>query len=217
MSSFNNPAGPQSRGVYFRRRLLVGLGLLVVILVIVLIVVRPGGETPTGSSSEPATTTTAPATTAPTPSGAASSTPTNAAPAIDGQCAPDDITVTAITDAASYAAGANPLLSLSVVNNADQACTMSVGSDVQEFRITSGEELIWSSKDCQTDPVAATAELEPGVSVATTPFAWNRTASVAGMDCDAERTAVTAEGASYHLEVVLDGAESANTKQFVLN
>ncbi|MCU1406441.1 MAG: hypothetical protein JWQ43_2744, partial [Glaciihabitans sp.] len=143
MASNQNPAGPPSRGVYFRRRLIVGLGLLVVVLVIVLIVVRPGSSTPTTDSTAPATTTTA-----------APQTSTTAPPAADGACAPGDITVTAITDAATYAEGANPLLSLSVVNNGEVPCEMSVGSDVQEYRITSGEDLIWSSKDCQTDPVS---------------------------------------------------------------
>ncbi|MCU1404752.1 MAG: hypothetical protein JWQ43_1055, partial [Glaciihabitans sp.] len=105
----------------------------------------------------------------------------------------------------------------SVVNNGEVPCEMSVGSDVQEYRITSGEDLIWSSKDCQTDPVSATTELEPGTAVSTAPFAWNRTRSVAGGDCEAERESVTAGGASYHLDVILDGIESSESKQFILN
>jgi hypothetical protein len=214
MSTFKNPVGPQSSSVYWRRRLIVGLGALVVILVIVLIVVRPGAG---GSDTDPSSASeTSPAATDDPAEGADGAT-TEAPPAVaEGVCDPADISVVAKTDATTYAEGVSPMLSLSVTNSGDTACLMNVGSDVQEYRITSGEEQIWSSKDCQTDPVALQQELQPGVPVDSTPFAWDRTRSDAAA-CDAERTQVTGAGASYHLSVTIDGVESADTKQFVLN
>jgi hypothetical protein len=219
MSTFKNPVGPQPSKVYWRRRLIVGLGLLAVILVIVLLFVRPGADQTTPSSTGAVTATDEPS--AGTEDGTDAATDSVAPPAegaetTGGTCDPSDITVEAKTDATTYAAGANPMLSLSATNTGEEACTMNVGTDVQEYRITSGEELIWSSKDCQQDPVALQQELAPGTPVDSTPFGWDRTRSDAA-SCDAERTQVTGEGASYHLSVLIDGVESADTKQFVLN
>ena len=219
MSTFKNPVGPQPSKVYWRRRLIVILGLLAVILIVVLLFVRPGADQTTPSSTGAVTATDEPS--AGTEDGTDAVTDPAAPPAegaetTGGTCDPSDITVEAKTDATTYAAGANPMLSLSVTNTGEEACTMSVGTDVQEYRITSGEELIWSSKDCQQDPVTLQQELAPGAPVDSTPFGWDRTRSDAA-SCDAERTQVTGEGASYHLSVLIDGVESADTKQFVLN
>jgi len=214
MSTFKNPVGPQSSSVYWRRRLIVGLGALVVILVIVLIVVRPGAG---GSKADPSSASDTEAVATDDPAEGADDTTAEAPPAAaDGACDPANISVVAKTDATTYAEAVSPMISLSVTNSGDATCLMNVGSDVQEYRITSGEELIWSSKDCQTDPVALQQELQPGVPVDSTPFAWDRTRSDAA-NCEAERTQVTAGGASYHLSVIIDGVESTDTKQFVLN
>jgi hypothetical protein len=214
MSTFRNPVGPQSSSVYWRRRLIVGLGALVVILVIVLIVVRPGAG---GSETDPSSASETSPTATDEPAEGTDEAATETPPAVaEGACDPANISVVAKTDATTYAEGVSPMLSLSVTNSGDAACLMNVGSDVQEYRITSGEEQIWSSKDCQTDPVALQQELQPGVPVDSTPFAWDRTRSDAAA-CDAERTQVTGAGASYHLSVTIDGVESADTKQFVLN
>ena len=208
MSTFKNPVGPQPNSVYWRRRLIVGLGALVVIIVIWMIVARPfsgepaGTTNPTESSTAPADTSTDPAATAP--------------PVADGACNPATISVLPVTDAATYGSDANPLISLSVTNTAAEPCTMNVGTDVQEYIITSGDEQIWSSKDCQSEPAAGTTELQPGVAVTTAPFAWNRTRSDAA-SCDADREQIAAGGASYHLNVILDGVASADSKQFILN
>jgi hypothetical protein len=207
MSTFKNPVGPQPSKVYWRRRLVVGVVLLAVILIAVLIITRPGGSDT--AASPVSTSTSAPA----TDDGAAEPD----APA-DGSCDPDNIVVEGMTDASTYAPDANPLLTLSVTNTGADECIMSVGADVQEFIITSGEERIWSSKDCQeaSDPLELPlAAGEPLTS--TTPVTWNRTRSDPA-DCTAENLPkVAAEGASYHLNVIVNGIESADSKQFVLN
>ncbi|MCU1509717.1 MAG: hypothetical protein JWQ12_1982 [Glaciihabitans sp.] len=200
MSTFRNPVGPQPSGVYWRRRLIVGLGALAVIVVIILLITaRPGSGKPTGAPSGSPT------------SAAPSTRPTTAVKA----CDPAKVSVEAITDSTSYAKGALPKLSLSITNTGTVACTLPAGSDKQEYLITSGAESIWSSKDCQKNPVPATATLLPGTPVGAGPIEWDRTRS-STTTCTKTRPQVTAGGASYHLTVVVDGISSPKTVQFVL-
>ncbi len=185
--------------------------MLAVIIVIVLIVVRPGSGAP---SADPKDTT--------KPSSAATGTPQTPAatdPAVSTgdakACDPKSIKVVALTDSQSYGDDKFPMLALSVTNTGKTACAMPVGSDVQEYQITSGDELIWSSKHCQKDPVAQERVLEPNASLKSTPFAWNRTRSDAN-GCGDDPVKVTADGASYHLAVIVDGIKAAETRQFLL-
>ncbi len=205
MSTIRNPVGPQPAKVYWRRRLIVLLGLLAVILVIVLIVVRPGsgaandGAAPSATDEPAASETTAP------PSS------TEVVP-----CTEEMIEVVAVTDAEAYDPTTQPQLSLEVTNTGEQPCTMQGGSDVQEYRITSGSEVIWTSKDCQTDPAPAEVQLQPGESVSGGPIPWDRTRSSKDT-CETPREAVVAGGASYHLSVFIGDFQSEQTRQFVLN
>jgi hypothetical protein len=202
MSTFRNPVGPQSPRVYWRRRLLLVLGLLAVIVVVVLIVARPSG------SPKPVTSGTNSASPSVTPTAAS----TNAADA--KACDPAKVTVTAALDSNSYAAGANPALSFALKNTSPTACTFSAGSDVQEFHIVSGDELIWNSKDCQTGGVAATVLLQPFVPFAGSSLSWDRTRSSKDT-CNVARNQVIAGGASYHLIVIVNAVQSDNP-QFIL-
>lgn len=202
MSTFLNPVGPQPASVYWRRRLVVGLGLLAVIVIILLIIFQPGrGEEPVAG---------------PSPSGEPDASP-SASPAVTvEECDPLDIRLEPITDKNSYAAGEFPQLSLRVTNEGLSACSINLGSTQQEYRITSGSDEIWSSRDCQVDPVDAVLELEAGESLTSPAVEWDRTRSSA-TTCDAERSQVTAAGASYHLRVYLGDLESEGTAQFLLN
>lgn len=209
MSTLRHPVGPQPPSTYWRRRIVVGLGLLAVIIVILLLVFRPGSGAPAADTEgdDPKASS----------ENADETTDTSEAPVDDGACAPTVIKVEPVTDAAEYIADQQPLLSLSVTNTGATACEFSAGSDVQEYIITSGEDRIWSSKDCQVDAVAAPVTLEPGLAVTTTPFAWDRTRSDP-TTCDTpDRPQVTAGGATYRLSVILNGVESAESKPFLLN
>ena len=107
------------------------------------------------------------------------------------------------------------MLSFTLKSTMTVPCTVEAGSDVQEFTITSGDEQIWSSKDCQTDEVAAVVTLMPGVPKQGPSLTWDRTRSATDT-CDSERPPVTAEGASYHLAVKVGEFSSAETRQFLL-
>jgi hypothetical protein len=196
MSTLRTPVGPQPNNVYWRRRLLVLVGVLVVVLIIILLIVRPGG------SAKPAATKT------PT---AAPSTPVAIV-----ACKPTGLDVEAVTDALSYAPGVDPKISLTITNTGSNPCTFKVGSDVQDYEITSGTEKIWSSKDCQKDGVPLTRTLEPGKALSTSPIDWDRTRSDKATCSVKNRPSVVAKGASYHLTVSVDGVTSKKSKQFIL-
>jgi hypothetical protein len=196
--SIRNPVGPQPKNIYWRRRLLVLLGIVVVIVIIILIVARPGGSK--------------------TPTGAKTNTHSAVPVAAAAPCKPSAVKVTGVTDALSYAAGVDPMLSLTITNTGTTACTFKDGSDQQTYVITSGTEKIWSSKDCQTDAVSATTTLQPGVAIKSTPFAWSRSRSNAAACSATNAPQVVAGGASYHLTVTVNGVSSAkaDSPQFIL-
>ncbi|MEO6944608.1 MAG: hypothetical protein ABI053_07840 [Lacisediminihabitans sp.] len=203
MSTFRNPVGPQSNRVYWRRRMIVGLGILAVIVIIILIVSRPGAKDPattTSASPAPASTASAPASTAKD----------------SDACIPSKIKLEAVVDQTSYAAGVNPQISMKITNTGKTVCTMNLGSTQQELKITSGSETYWDSKDCQSDAVDTPTVLKPGDVLSTPAIAWDRTRS-STTTCGASRTPVTAGGASYHLSVRLGDIVSKDTAQFLLN
>jgi hypothetical protein len=205
MTSIRTPVGPLSPEVYWRRRLVVGIGILAVVIIIVLIIVRPGSGAPADApAAEPQTSESAAPAEEPVVSGEIT------------DCTPSRIVVTAVTDAESYPAGQQPQLSLTLLNTGTVACTLPAGSDVQTYVISSGSDRIWASTDCQQPGVAAVITLEPGEPLPSTPFAWERTRSSVD-NCEAEREQVIAGGATYRLSVVVGEFESADDRPFILN
>ena len=214
MSTIKHPVGPQSSKVYWRRRLVVGLGLLAVLVIIFLIIVRPGSSSgdPTSTNPPAATDVASDASTgAAGGTGAASGT-------AGGACAPGVVQIDAITDAVDYAADVEPLLTLSITNTGTVPCTLNAGTAAQVFTISSGDDIYWTSTDCQTDAADAEITLEPGVAVSSSsPVAWDRTRSSTDTCADETRDAAPAGGASYYLSVSVDGIESKSSTQFLLN
>ncbi|WP_341953002.1 hypothetical protein [Salinibacterium sp. TMP30] len=204
MSTFRNPVGPQSSSVYWRRRLIVGLGLVAVIAIILLIVFGPK------ASSNPNTS--APAETAGTESNSPAATDSSGSVV----CDPAKLTLEAITDASTYGEGQKPQLSFSLKSTMTEPCVVDAGSDIQEFVITSGSDEIWNSKHCQTAGEARSVILQPGVPVQSSSIEWDRTRSATDT-CESDRPVVTADGASYHLGVSVGDVTSESTKQFLLN
>lgn len=202
MSTLRSPVGPQPPSVYWRRRLLVLLGMVAVIVVIVLIIVRPGSGSPAADKT-------------PTPSDTPTpfSTPTFSSAAGGEPCNADQVAIEAITDAVSYAAGEQPKLSMSITNVGAAPCTFDVGTAEQEYIVTSGTDRIWSSKDCQTGEAANPVVLVPDVAQTTTPFAWDRTRS-STTTCDTSGAAAVAgpDGPTYKLQVKLGEIESTETR-----
>lgn len=212
MSTNPTPAGRQSPQVYRRRRLLVLLGLIAVIVAIVLIIVRPGASQG-GEGSGPGTDASTPPTTAPAD---ASTIPTEPTAADGDACAEQNVLVEATTDKLEYQDGEQPELSVTITNTGSNVCVLNVGTSVQVFTIKSGDEVYWTSTDCQTDQIDAEVLLQPGTPISSSvPIIWDRTRSSLET-CDGPREAVPAGGASYHLGVSVDGFAAAETKQFLL-
>ncbi|GAB3542886.1 hypothetical protein GCM10027403_36240 [Arthrobacter tecti] len=88
-------------------------------------------------------------------------------------CNPASIEVTATTDAQTYAADQLPVLTLTVSNTGEVACPVNVGTSQMEFLITSGEDRIFSSRDCQEGAEDLEVTIEPGSSE-TARFTWER-------------------------------------------
>ncbi|MGX5695754.1 hypothetical protein ACWKWP_06110 [Agromyces soli] len=217
MSTNRTQTGRLSPAVYRRRRLVVLLGLVAVIVAIVLVIVRPGSSQGDEKDSGGA----AASTDSPTSADASAAPPQTVIPteqtAADGAaCEADQVLVEAVTDKSEYQAGEQPQLSVTITNTGRNVCVLNAGTSAQAFTIKSGEEVYWTSTDCQTDPVDAEVSLTPGTPVSSAaPINWDRTRS-APDTCDAPREAVPAGGASYHLSVTVDGIESAESKQFLL-
>lgn len=209
MSTLRDPVGPKDRKVYIRRRLLVLAGLLAVIAVIVLVIVKPGaGEGPKSAEQVEV------------PEGldtTASDKNSGSADAKDepAACRAGQLRITPVTDRGDYPAGELPQLSLSAENTGEEACTADLGTAGMEFAISSGDDEVWRSKDCQTGAESLAVILEPGKPLESDPITWDRTRS-STETCDITRDPVGADGASYHLKVTAAGVQGTGTAQFLL-
>lgn len=201
MSTFRNPVGPQPTNVYWRRRLIVGLGAVAVIVVILLIVFAPKGGTPTASTTTPP---------------ASAATPGDGAADV-AACAAADLTVEAATDSAAYSADKQPQLSAKLTNNGTAPCEITAESASPVYTITSGEETIWTSTDCDLKPQVSTEVIAAGAAVDIGTLEWDRTRSSSKTCDDESPSKVTAKGASYHVTVAVDGVTSEKTRQIILN
>lgn len=190
--------------MYIRRRLLVLAGLLAVIAVIVLLFVKPGSGGPPDAQEVTV------------PEGLQTSAPGDDDEGEVPECAPGQLEVTPITDKSDYAAGELPALALSVENTGEGACTADLGTAGMELVVSSGEDEVWRSMDCQESPESLPAILDPGKPVESEPVSWDRTRSSAET-CTITREPVNAGGASYHLRVAAAGTPGTGTKQFLLN
>lgn len=206
MAKLSEPVGPKSRAVYIRRRILVLLGLLAVVLAVVLIILKPGssGGADYGKSVDvPKDLVETPTT---TPADSAKDTPA---------CESGVLDVVAVTDRNAYGAGESPQFSLTVQNTGKAACIADLGTAGMSFTVTTGNEQVWRSTDCQTSRTNLPVILDAGEKLETDPVTWDRTRSSAE-SCDIARDKVVAGGASYHLGVAVGGAESKRTVQFLL-
>jgi len=197
--------------VYRRRRIVVGLGLLLVLLVIALIVGRLASSS--GAENDPAAAAAKPVS---TPVATADPAAEETDKVTIEECDPALLEVEALTDADEYQADVQPKLSFRVTNTGTDVCTANVGTSTQVYTISTGPDVVWTSTDCQEDPSDQILTLEPGVPVSSTPFGWERVRSSTDTCDDEEREAVVADGATYSLEVEAAGAPSLEPRTFLL-
>ena len=79
-------------------------------------------------------------------------------------CDEAGIKVSASMDKESYAAEELPVMTLQVTNSGKAHCDINVGTSQMEFVITSGDDIIFNSKFCQTEATDLVKNLAPGAS-----------------------------------------------------
>lgn len=225
-----------SPAVYRRRRLLVLVVALLVIAGLVWLFVAQPWRSVAAPIPAPSASQSAPS----APSGSPEASPTGPAPSetpvaeaegeAEGEaaeptpaltptaeaCLPGALLVEALTDAATYAQGQNPQLSIRLTNQSDVDCTLNVGTSAQSFTVASGSDIWWRSTDCQTEPSDMIVLLAAGQQVTSSaPLTWDRTRSSVD-SCQSERPSAAGGGATYHLSVAIDGIASTNTASFQL-
>ena len=199
-----SPIGPESPGIYWVRRALVLLAIIVMLLALRWLIFGRGDSTSdvaaspsTSSSSTPASESAKPTkSTDPTTSASSSVTPTPGATNGTGspQCANSDISVSVSTDAASYAVGSTPQLHLKIQNSSGTACYRDIGAGMNELHIKSGGYHVWSSDDCNVGGAPQVSLLAPAQSYSVT-VTWPGILSAKG--CPANQP--LAKGGSYNL------------------
>jgi hypothetical protein len=210
-----------SPAVYRRRRLAVFLVFVVVVILVIVIFSRCGSATaPTPTPTRTPTSTPNPIPlVSPTPAGTSTPGVADASAQYTGtapECLAKNLTVGAITDKTEYAAGELPQLSMTVTNKGTVECKVNVGTSQQVFQVTSGDDLWWQSTDCQTEETDFWMLLPARKTEKTgTPVSWVRERSSPDT-CDTAREAAVGEGASYYLTTSLGGAQSQESKQFLL-
>ncbi len=115
--------------------------------------------------------------------------------------------------------GDDPYFWFSVTNTGTVECKFNLGSDVTFFKVTSGSDKIWDSRDCNSERFASEPiMLQPNTPLSNPAGKWDRVRS-AEVGCAAADglPEVTAGGASYVLEADVNGILSTNKPQFVLN
>jgi hypothetical protein len=179
VSTLLRPTGPLPPGVYWVRRLVV---LVVVAALVAGLWWWLGGD---DAPTEPAAGTSPPATEPATPSPGGTASPTTSEPTREPptDCRDRDVAVSVTTDAETYPPGRLPRFTLSVENTGESVCRRDVGPRALELVVTSGDDRIWSSDDCNPAGSSDVVRLRPGNAFAQT-VQWARVRSAEGCPAD---------------------------------
>ncbi|MFB9962746.1 hypothetical protein [Sinosporangium siamense] len=187
--------------IYWRRRMLVLVALLVVVAVVAWACSRSASGPQRSAAplstpaSEPVLANLPSLTPTPSPSLGASQTrsqspkATKAAPRPKrpGEpCAERDLVLNLEGRTEVYTGDSRPGFMLTLVNTGKVMCTTDVGPRAVEIRITSGEDRVWSSADCISGDGLDIQRLERGIPYVRM-IEWDRRRS--GRDCVGDRTA----------------------------
>lgn len=217
--------GPLSPKVYWRRRLAV-LGVAVLLVVGLARLLGAGSDgssgddgkasladapASSGSPTDDPSDATSPSTTgqprknatAPTATAPSTTAPTLAVP--DGPCVDRDIAVTPeVTEAVAGPTG-DVVIELQVRTISDAACTWKVSPSSLTMKITSGDDDIWSSRECPGAIPKQQVTVRSAVTTTLT-VAWNGRRS----DEDCSRETAWALTGGYHVSVAALAGEPAD-------
>ena len=168
------PVGPLPATVYWRRRAVVLLALLLALwLLWRLLSGLLGGD----DTLEPEARST------PSASPTASAEPTPTPSATPEPCGDDVLEVQATAETADVPPGARTALTLSVRNTGATPCVRALGQGAVELVVTSGDDRVWSSDDCASGGTVEQVVLAPG-EASTARATWTGTRSAAGCPAD---------------------------------
>ena len=179
MSGVLHPEGPEAAQTYWLRRVLVLLALVILVLVSVGVAGASMGATRQANPpavvagpAESASATPTPATTPTATASATSSAPADASPSppssagksgsaavVTPTCARKDLK-TALTGKQMLKLSQPAAFSVTVRNNSDETCRVSLTRNDFELKVTAGKKLLWSSKACSTATFVVAAKLD---------------------------------------------------------
>jgi hypothetical protein len=155
-----HPVGPLPASTYWRRRLVLLVGLVVLVL-LVRSCAGGGGGKPVSHGSTPTPGPTA----TPTPTRSASPRPSPSAAAGPVVCPDGVLTLTAAPATPTAPAGTTLRFTLTVKNTGAVACRRDLSGGALEVLVYSGADRIWSSDDCSTDKGHSVQTLPAGGSL----------------------------------------------------
>lgn len=198
MNTVLRPVGPEPARVYWTRRIVLLLAL-VVAAVLVWTLVQGGGTASEANAPDGGAASAAPADgdaaapgAEPTDSGAAAA------------CAAENLEVVVEAGRQTYPDGGRPSFTITVTNTGDSGCTVDAGDASRELLITSGSDRIWSSLDCPAGEGASRNLLLTAGSSDTHDVTWDRTRS----DESCSDNLPEPRPGTYKAQVRLNGAES---------
>jgi hypothetical protein len=180
MGAWRNPVGPLSAWVYWVRRAVVALAILVVIALIVVLAVAISGTLQPGAGGVSAAPPTAASETpsdipavvepvaSPTPTGPVACDPNLVALTIKGY---DSIKVSA----------SSPKFALTATNTGQVACILDISGANYNLTVKSGNDLIWTTAHCAEWVPNTNQVLDPGAAVEFS-ITWKLRRS--GQDCE---------------------------------
>ena len=137
MSALLDPVGPEPTSTYWRRRLLVLVGLIAVIVILV-----TGVKALTNLSSEGAEGE------GQEPKPGASEQPADNTPPPSQLCEAGVIEVAAGVDSRNFPAGQKPTFTMSITNSGAVDCLVENVQSTFAVEVVSGSDRIWNSLDC---------------------------------------------------------------------
>jgi hypothetical protein len=126
-------------------------------------------------------------------------------------CAPEALQLTLTSAAVEFAPTVNPVLTATVTNVGDVPCTVDAGDATREVLISSGEDRVWSTKDCATEETASRQLLLKAGGADAVPVEWARVRSAEGCPAD-----LAAPQSGTYQAVATLGELSSQTVVFIL-
>jgi hypothetical protein len=116
-----------------------------------------------------------------------------------------------------FSADQTPHIWFTLTNTNSVDCKFNVGAKVQYFTIKSGDQQIWTSRQCNREGLTDSEIVLKAAQTSASPVQpWEKVSS-SSTGCGPEQEAVVTGGASYHVEVEVNGELSNNDQQFVLD